>query len=126
MVVGHYGCGGIKAVLNGDRVGLTDNWLRHIQDIKQQYTAHFEKISAEKEQWNLLCKLNVIEQTINVCQTTIVQEAWAKNQKLAIHGFIYSLKDGMLKDLGITIEHVAEIAIKHQEAIKTLLQEYYE
>lgn len=124
MVVGHYGCGGIKAVLNGDRVGLTDNWLRHVQDIKQKYAATFKKILVEEERWNLLCKLNVIEQTINVCQTTIVQEAWEKNQKLAIHGFIYSLKDGMLKDLGITIENMEETVIRHQQAIKQLLQEH--
>lgn len=122
MVVGHYGCGGIKAVLNGDRVGLTDNWLRHVQDIKQQYAASFEKILVEEERWNLLCKLNVIEQVINVCQTTIVQEAWEKNQKLAIHGFIYSLKDGMLKDLGITIENMEETSIRHQQAVKQLLE----
>ncbi|TDG95656.1 carbonate dehydratase [Cardinium endosymbiont of Culicoides punctatus] len=121
MVVGHYGCGGIKAALNGDRVGLTDNWLRHVQDIKQKYATHFEKIETEHKKWDLLCKLNVIEQTINVCQTTIVQEAWAKNQMLTVYGLIYSLKNGILTNLGITIKHMEEVTTVYEQAIKTML-----
>lgn len=98
MVVGHYGCGGVQAVLNEARFGLIDNWLRHVGDVKEK---HIEQLNAlpEKERLNSLIELNVIEQVRNVCRTNIVQDAWAKGQELTIHGWVYGLANGHLNDL---------------------------
>ncbi len=121
MVVGHYDCGGIQAALANTKLGLVDNWLRHIQDVKQKHTAIFEQNAQTiDQQWDLLCKLNVIEQTINLCQTTIVEEAWAKGQQLAIHGWVYHLKDGLLSDLAMSIQRPGELDIRYKTAIKAL------
>jgi carbonic anhydrase len=101
IVCGHYGCSGVRAALRGDRIGLSDNWLRHVQDVREKH----EKRLAGKESdaANRLCELNVIEQVMNVCQTTIVREAWERGQKLEIHGWIYGLQDGLLRDLSVTV-----------------------
>ena len=103
IVCGHYGCGGVKAALHEQRHGLIDNWLRHIQDIAEKYDAALKKAADDEQRLAMLCELNVIEQTINVCQTTIVQEAWARKQELYIHGWIYGLQDGLLRDMQVTI-----------------------
>ncbi len=104
MVVGHYGCGGVRAALQNSQLGLIDNWLRHIRDVYYRNRAELDVIPSEEEKTDRLCELNVIEQVENVCQTTIVQSAWARGQKLAVHGWIYSLKDGLLRDMDVTIE----------------------
>lgn len=103
IVCGHYGCGGVKAALHEQRHGLIDNWLRHIQDIAEKYDSALKKTADAEQKLALLCELNVIEQTVNVCQTTIVQEAWAREQELYIHGWIYGLQDGLLRDMQVTI-----------------------
>jgi len=103
MVVGHYGCGGIQAALDGTKLGLADNWLRHVQDVKQKHLHRFQHIPSGRDPYALLCRLNVVEQVINLSQTTILQEAWAKKQPLALHGWIYKLHDGILEDLEVTI-----------------------
>lgn len=103
IVCGHYGCGGVKAALHQQRHGLIDNWLRHIQDVAEKYASALNKLTDDEQKLALLCELNVIEQTINVCQTTIVQEAWARKQELYIHGWIYGLQDGLLQDMQVTI-----------------------
>lgn len=101
MVVGHYGCGGVRAALGNQTLGLIDNWLRNIKDIYRQHRDKLEAIADEEQRVNLLCELNVVEQVNNVCHTTIVQDAWDRGQELAVHGWIYSIRNGGLKDLKV-------------------------
>lgn len=102
IVCGHYGCGGVRAALERQRRGLIDNWLRHIHDVEAKHRAELEALSGEA-QFDRLCELNVVEQALNVGQTTIVQDAWGRGQDLTIHGWIYSLQDGLLRDLGVSM-----------------------
>jgi carbonic anhydrase len=103
IVCGHYGCGGVKAALKNSKLGLIDNWLRHVQDVAREYEAQLAAISDEAERLDKLCELNVIKQVSNVCQTTIVQNAWESGQELAVHGWIYGLHDGLLRDLNLRV-----------------------
>jgi carbonic anhydrase len=108
MLVGHYGCGGVGAVLDGARHGLVDNWLRHVGDVLQKHRDAFDAIDTLSMKHARLCELNVIEQVVNICQTTVVQDAWERGQKLEVHGLVYSLFDGRLRNLDIsTHSHVA-------------------
>jgi carbonic anhydrase len=111
IVCGHYGCGGVLAALDGKRHGLIDNWLRHIQDTANLYGEILEKIRDKNEKADKLCELNVIEQAINVGETTIVQDAWARGQILTVHGWIYSIKDGIINDLDICLESEADVKV---------------
>ncbi len=117
IVCGHYGCGGVKAAMNDSRLGLIDNWLRHIQDVAEKHESLLNKIEDENARFDKLCELNVIEQTINVCQTTVVQTAWAEGLEFTVHGLIYSLQDGLLRDLNIGITNEAELQAARQKAI---------
>src|SRR5947208_13041036 len=110
IVCGHYGCSGVSAALQNKRVGLADNWLRHVQDVHSKHDNRMTGISDMSQRIDLLCGLNVIEQVANVCQTTIVRDAWDRGQKLVVHGWIYGLKDGLLRDLSTTIDAPARIA----------------
>ena len=116
MVVGHYGCGGVKAALNNLRVGLADNWLRHIKDVRDRHAAILDAAPSEA-QLDILCELNVIEQVMNVAHTTVMQDAWARGQRVALHGWVYGLKDGLLKDLHITLDSVEGMASLYRAAI---------
>ncbi|MCL1060033.1 carbonate dehydratase [Shewanella gelidimarina] len=107
MVVGHYGCGGVKAAMGTERLGLIDNWLGHIRDIHRLHKETLSKMD-EAERFDRLCELNVMEQVDNVCSTTIVQEAWHRGQEVAIHGWIYSVENGLLSDLDVTINKESE------------------
>ncbi len=109
IVCGHYGCGGVLAALDDKRHGLIDNWLRHIQDTANLYSETLEKITDKNEKADKLCELNVIEQVINVGETTIVQDAWERGQNLTVHGWIYSLKDGIINDLDICLPGETEL-----------------
>ena len=102
IVCGHYGCGGVRAALRDDRLGLVDNWLRHVQDVMLKHRTALDKLRGEDEKHDRLCELNVIEQVANVSQTTVVRDAWARGQKLAVHGWIYALNDGLLRDLDVS------------------------
>ena len=106
IVCGHYGCSGVQAALRGERIGLSDNWLRHVQDVRHKHAAALAKAGGDAA--DRLCELNVIEQVANVCQTTIAQDAWARGQPLAVHGWIYGIQDGMLKDLDVTVTDSGE------------------
>lgn len=111
MVVGHYGCGGVQAALTGARIGLADNWLRHIVDIAEKHAVLLASLQDEAQRYARLCELNVIEQALNVCHSTVVQDAWERGQNLTVHGWVYSLHDGHIRDLGLTVaqhEHMAE------------------
>ena len=103
MVVGHYGCGGVRAALFGDRLGLADNWLHHVNDVRDKHAEALAAIGLSNARADRLCELNVIEQVANVCQTTIVRDAWDNGQDLAVHGWIYGLQDGLLHDLDVTV-----------------------
>jgi carbonic anhydrase len=104
IVCGHYGCGGVLATLRGDRVGLTDNWLRHVDDVLQKHSSLLSQWQDEGTRLNHLCELNVIEQVANVCKTTVVRDAWDRGQTLSIHGWIYGMRDGLLRDLHTTAD----------------------
>ena len=110
IVAGHYGCGGVLAALRDQRVGLSDNWLRHVQDVRWKHRAELDALETEAQRHERLCELNVMEQVVNLGQTTIVREAWARGQALAVHGWIYGLADGLLRDLGIRVTSEAEAA----------------
>jgi carbonic anhydrase len=112
IVCGHYGCSGVHAALVGRRIGLADNWLRHVQDVHQKHERYLGEVLPDHQKHNRLCELNVIEQVINVCQTTIVQDAWDRGQELTIHSWIYGLEDGLLRDLGVTVSSREELPSK--------------
>jgi carbonic anhydrase len=103
IVCGHYGCGGVIAALRDERLGLVDNWLRHVQDVKHKHRAELEALPEEAARHRRLCELNVVEQVLNVSQTTVVREAWARGQQVTLHGWIYDVGDGLLRDLGLTL-----------------------
>ncbi|HEU4508187.1 MAG TPA: carbonate dehydratase [Pyrinomonadaceae bacterium] len=117
IVCGHHGCGGVKAALENPQLGLIDNWLRHVQDVVHQHKIALSKIDDKDQRVNRLCELNVIEQVVNVGRTTIVQGAWERGQELAIHGWIYSLEDGLLRDLGVSIDNAEGMPAAYQVAI---------
>lgn len=123
LVVGHYGCSGVHAGLMGTRVGLADNWLRHVRDVAQKHVRLIEVIDTESMRHARLCELNVIEQVINVCQTTVVQDAWARGQPLSVHGWIYGLHDGQVRQLGLDIDSPEALAEQYPVAIATLAEQ---
>ena len=114
IVCGHYGCGGIKAAMDNQEHGLIDNWLRHIKDVYHYHRTRIESFDSDVSKFNLLSELNVIEQVANVCHTTIVQNAWKSGQELVVHGWIYDIKTGLLKDLDACITNRSEISKVHQ------------
>lgn len=119
MVVGHYGCGGVKAALDGARVGLVDIWLRHVRDVREKHLAAIESLPHEVRH-DRLCELNVLEQVANVCQTYVVQDAWTRGQPLTVHGWIYGLKDGLMTDLGFTVHRAEDLGPRYLGALQAL------
>lgn len=117
IVCGHYGCGGVKAALLNQKFGLIDNWLRHVQDVRQKHEAVLAEIGEESARVDKLCELNIIEQVYNVCQTTIVQSAWERGQELIVHGWVYALSNGLVRDLNLHIANQEEMAPIYQDAI---------
>jgi carbonic anhydrase len=122
IICGHYGCSGVHAAMTNQRVGLADNWLRHVQDVQQKHEKYLGEAMPTRDRANRLCELNVTEQVINVAQTTVVRDAWERGQQLSIHGWVYGLHDGLLRDLGMTVTRVEELAPK-LEARLTAYQE---
>ncbi len=118
IVCGHYGCGGIQAALKSERLGLCDNWIRHVRDVYEKHSSYLDSVSEEKVKTDILCELNVIEQVINLCETTIVQEAWERNQDLSVHGWVYGINNGLLHDLDICISCREEVNPLYQKAIR--------
>jgi carbonic anhydrase len=117
IVCGHYGCSGVHAAMTRQRVGLADNWLRHVQDVHQKHEAYLGEVLGEQERHHRLCELNVIEQVANVCQTTSVQDAWERGQELTIHSWVYGLKDGTLRDLEFTVNGPEELLAKMEKSV---------
>ncbi|WP_310460570.1 carbonate dehydratase [Sphaerotilus sp.] len=123
IVVGHSNCGGVKAALNNLRVGLADNWLRHIQDVRNTHRAFLDRVPAERRV-DALVELNVLEQARNVCRTTIVEDAWQRGQEVVIHGWVYGLHNGLLEDLRMTVAGIDDIEPAHARAVEAVQQRY--
>jgi carbonic anhydrase len=117
LVVGHYGCGGVLATLRGARVGLADNWLRHVHDVKIRHRRRLDHLPVP-EQEDALCEMNVIEQVGNVALTNVIQDAWARGQKISVHGWCYGLKDGLVKDLGVSMSRPDDVMGVFRNALK--------
>jgi carbonic anhydrase len=111
IVCGHYDCGGVLAALRDDNLGLVDNWLRHVQDVRWKHRAQLEALASEAQRHTRLCELNVVEQVVNVSQTTVVRDAWSRGQSLTVHGWVYDVRDGLLRDLDMCVTHEEELAL---------------
>jgi carbonic anhydrase len=120
IVCGHYGCSGVRAVLQRDRIGLSDNWLRHVGDVYARHEKRLSSAPSSAAACDRLCELNVIEQVSNVCQTTIARDAWERGQELSIHGWVYGIEDGLLRDLNVTISDSARAAATYEAALAAL------
>jgi carbonic anhydrase len=118
MVVGHYGCGGVKAALEDSAHGLIDNWLRHVQDVATRHAAELARLTAMTDKVNRLCELNIVEQVMHLARTTIVQDAWRRGQAVTLHGLVYGLADGRLHDLGIEVASAAQAVERYPHAIE--------
>lgn len=121
IVCGHYGCGGIQAALRNDQIGPIDHWLEHIRTLACKHRSIMDDIESESLRRDKLCELNIIEQVVNVCRTSFVENAWARNQTLAVHGWIYSLSDGLLRDMGVCITGPDEIVESYDMALQNAL-----
>jgi carbonic anhydrase len=117
IVCGHLGCGGVKAAMDNLQLGLIDNWLRHVQDVLHEHESRLADVKDENQRFDRLCELNVIEQVANVCRTTIVQSAWQRGQDVVVHGWIYGLENGLLRDLGVSIDNAEGLADAYHDAI---------
>jgi len=117
MVVGHYGCGGVLAALRGTRVGLADNWLRHVHDVMLRHRRRIEHLTVV-EQEDVLCEMNVIEQVGNVALSNVIQDAWRRGQQVAVHGWCYGLRDGLVKDLEVSMQRPDEVVNVFRNALK--------
>ena len=120
IVCGHYGCSGVEAALRGDRLGLSDNWLRHVEDVRQKHERCLAVSANETEAHDRLCELNIIEQVANACQTTTVRDAWDRGQNVTVHGWIYGLQDGLLRDLKTTVANPKEAGPAYHAAISAV------
>lgn len=120
IVCGHYGCSGVRAALDGAKIGLADNWLRHVQDVRLKHAARLGPSDEADANLDLLCELNVIEQVVNACQTTIVQDAWDRGQEVMVHGWVYGLLDGLLRDLDVSVSRPAELESVYAAALGRL------
>jgi carbonic anhydrase len=119
IVVGHYGCSGVQAALDAARIGLADNWIRHIQDVRDRHRALLDRLP-EANRARALCDLNVIEQVVNVCVSTVLCDAWAKGQKVSVHGWAYGVHDGLLQDLKMTVSSTESIELHYRVAVEAV------
>lgn len=117
LVVGHYGCGGVLAALTGLRLGLADNWVRHVSDVSEKHVTLLREAGGENLQHDRLCELNVLEQVVNVSQTTVLRDAWSRGQDVTVHGWVYSLRDGRVHDLGMDIDGPERIPAMYADAL---------
>jgi carbonic anhydrase len=120
IVCGHYGCSGVRATMAGERIGLADNWLRQVEAVYSKHQALVGTKGAEAGRLDRLCELNVLEQVVNVARTTVVQDAWARGQELSIHGWVYGLHDGLLRDIGPTVAAPGEVVPRYRNALADL------
>ncbi|HEY2977266.1 MAG TPA: carbonate dehydratase [Burkholderiaceae bacterium] len=123
IVVGHSGCGGVRAALSDTRIGLADNWLRHVQDVRDKHIAWLDTVPVDRRV-DALCELNVLEQALNACKTTVVQDAWARQQEVVVHGWVYGLHNGLLKDLSVTAARPEDVDEAYASALTALKRRY--
>jgi carbonic anhydrase len=126
LVVGHYGCGGVYAALTRQRLGLVDNWIRHVTDVAEHHADCLHAAGDTGVQHARLCELNVLEQVVNVCKTHVIRDAWERGQELTVHGWVYSLRDGRVHHLGMDVDHFAELEPKYQAALARISQDRQE
>ena len=124
IVVGHYGCSGVRAAMLNKRIGLADNWLRHVQDVRNKHKSWLDGMPDETMRLNAMAELNVLEQSLNVCETTVVQDAWARGQSVVVHGWVYGLHNGLLNDLKITVRGDSELLAAYGLALGGLKQRF--
>jgi carbonic anhydrase len=123
IVCGHYGCSGVRATMAGERVGIADNWLRQVEAVYSKHQGFIGAKGGEAERLDRLCEVNVLEQVVNVARTTVVQDAWARRQTLSIHGWVYGLHDGLLRDLGLTLEAPSQVVPRYRNALAQLARD---
>ena len=124
IVVGHYGCSGVKAAMQNLRIGIADNWLRHVQDVRNQHRDLLYQLPDGPVRLDALCELNVLEQSLNVCQTTVVQDAWARGQEVVVHGWVYGLHNGLINDMRMSVASADALAGVYAQALDDLRQRY--
>ena len=124
MVVGHYGCGGVLAALTNLRIGLADNWIRHVQDVRNKHRSWLDGMPDENMRLRALCELNVLEQSMNVCETTVVQDAWDRGQEVVVHGWVYGLHNGLIEDLKITVSGAGDVLPAYGLALGALKERF--
>jgi carbonic anhydrase len=124
MVVGHYGCSGVNAAMYNLRVGIADNWLRHVQDVRNRHQDWLDALTDEEAKLAALCELNVLEQALNVCRTTVVQGAWDRDQTVIVHGLVYGLQNGLLRDLSLSCSGPADVMPVYNQAVAALKRRY--
>jgi carbonic anhydrase len=123
IVVGHSNCGGVKAALNDLRLGLVDNWIRHVKDVRFKHKAWLDRVPAQRRV-DALCELNVLEQALNLCYTTVVQDAWTRGQSVVVHGWVYGLHNGLLEDLAMTCACLSDVSVAYDRALAAIHQRY--
>jgi len=121
LVVGHYGCGGVKAALFDNRTGLTDNWLRHVQDVRDRHDSRLAQVDDPKARIDRLCELNAMQQVVNICQTSVLRDAWARGQTVTVHGWCYALEDGLVRDLNVSAGSREEAVERYGDALGKML-----
>jgi len=124
MVVGHYGCSGVNAAMNNLRVGIADNWLRHVQDVRNQHREWLLALPEGPVRLDAMCEVNVLEQALNVCQTTVVQDAWARGQAVEVHGLVYGLHNGLLKDIRMSVSRSEDVPEAYAQALASMRNRY--
>ena len=124
MVVGHYGCSGVNAAMQNLRIGIADNWLRHVQDVRNQHRQWLYALPEGAIRVDALCELNVLEQCLNVCQTTVVQDAWARGQEVVVHGWVYGLHNGLINDMRMSVSSAEALAGVYDQALDELRRRY--
>ena len=124
IVVGHFGCSGVRAAMENRRIGLADNWLRHVQDVRNRHQAWLDSLPNAEQKLEALCELNVLEQALNVCRTTVVQDAWARGQSVVVHGWVYGLHNGLLQDMRISAAGSADLAPAYGLALGALRERH--
>jgi carbonic anhydrase len=124
IVVGHYGCSGVKAAMENLRIGIADNWLRHVQDVRNHHADFLYALPDGPTRHNALCELNVLEQSLNVCQTTVVQDAWARGQEIVVHGWVYGLHNGLINDMRMSVANADALAKAYELALASLKERY--
>jgi carbonic anhydrase len=124
IVVGHYGCGGVRAAMENLRIGIAENWLRHVQDVRNAHREWLFSLPEGPIRLDALCELNVLAQSLNVCQSTMVQDAWARGQEVTVHGWVYGLHNGLINDLRLSVANADALADAHAEALTRLRERY--